>query len=55
MKQPNCAATSPMTAVHTPIMAIEQKKQIYPLKRPVVFDPAKTIELKKKEIYQKKY
>jgi len=34
MKQPNWAATSPMTAVQTPIIAIETKKQRYPLKRP---------------------
>ena len=36
MKQPNCAATSPMTAVQRPIMTIEKNKQGYPLPRPVV-------------------
>jgi hypothetical protein len=42
MKQPNWAATSPMTAVQTPIIAIEQTKQRYPLKRAVdLSDPKK--------------
>ena len=36
MKQPNCAATSPMTAVQIPIMTIERTKQGYPFARPVV-------------------
>ena len=30
VKQPNCAATSPMTAVHTPIAAIDTTKQGQP-------------------------
>ena len=34
IKQPSWAATSPMTAVQMPIIAIEQTKQRYPLKRP---------------------
>ena len=35
MKQPKCPATSPMTAVHRPIIAIEITKQGYPLAIPI--------------------
>ena len=35
MKQPKWPATSPITAVQTPIMAMEMTKQGYPLAIPV--------------------
>ena len=35
MKQPKCPATSPITAVQRPIMAMEITKQGYPLAIPV--------------------